>query len=80
MDSRGYSSKIVKANLEADISSPGVMLGRFCISNEVPAKDTAAFFAVSRMTIYKWFTGQWIPRKRQAERIAEVLEKAGFKV
>jgi len=31
------------------------------------------------MTIYKWFTGQWIPRKRQVEKIATVLEKANFK-
>jgi hypothetical protein len=80
MDSRGYSSKIVKANLEADISSPGVMLGRFCISQEVPVRDAAEFFSVSRMTIYKWFTGQWIPRKRQADKIAETLEKANFKI
>lgn len=80
MDSRGYSSKIVKANLEASEESPGVKLGRFCISNEVPVKDTAAFFGVSRMTVYKWFTGQWIPRQKQADKIAEVLDKAGFKV
>jgi hypothetical protein len=80
MDSRGYSSKIIKANLEADCQSPGVALGRFCISTEVPVKDTAEFFGVSRMTIYKWFTGQWIPRQKQAEKIQELLDRAGFKV
>ncbi|NBW12194.1 MAG: XRE family transcriptional regulator [Caulobacteraceae bacterium] len=80
MDSRGYSSRIVKANLEASTESPGVVLGRMCISKEIPVTDTAEFFGVSRMTIYKWFTGEWMPRKQQAEKIAEVLKKAGFRV
>lgn len=75
MDNRGYASRIVKANLNADSSSPGVLLGRYCIEKEVPVVEVAQFFKVSRMTIYKWFTGDWIPRHRHSLKINEVLEK-----
>lgn len=80
MDSRGYSSRIVKANLNADTTSPGVVLGRYCILKEIPVSDVSEFFGVSRMTIYKWFKGLEIPRKKQGERIAEVLKKAKFSI
>ena len=59
MDNRGYASRIVRANLDADVKSPGVKLG------------------VSRMTIYKWFTGEWIPRKAHEEKIGDMLKKVG---
>ena len=76
MDNRGYASRIVKANLAADSKSPGVALGRFCITKEIPVSDVADYFDVSRMTIYKWFVGEWSPRKQNAEKIWEMLEKA----
>ena len=76
MDSRGYSSRIIKANKEASISNPGVLLGRMCIAKEIPVSDVSEFFGVSRMTIYKWFKGLEIPRRKQIERIEEVLAKA----
>lgn len=78
MDSRGYSSKIVKANKEADISNPGVLLGRMCIAKEIPVFDVAQFFGVSRMTIYKWFKGAELPRQKQITKIEEVLAKSKF--
>lgn len=80
MDNRGYASRIIKANLEADTESPGVVLGRFCIQKEIPVSDVAEYFTVSRMTIYKWFVGEWIPRKSKAEKILEMLKKAKFKL
>jgi len=78
MDNRGYASRIVKSNLTADSSSPGVLLGRYCIEKEVPVVEVAQFFKVSRMTIYKWFTGDWIPRQGHSLKINEVLEKLGY--
>lgn len=78
MDSRGYSSRIIKANRDAP-STIGVMLGRYCISKEIPVADVATFFGVTRMTIYKWFKGLETPRQKQEERIREVLEQSGFK-
>lgn len=80
MDNRGYASKIVKANLEASTESPGVALGRFCIAKDIPVSDVAAYFSVSRMTIYKWFVGEWAPRKDNAERIWKMLKQAKFNV
>lgn len=78
MDNRGYASRIVKANLEASVESPGVALGRFCITKEIPVSDVAEYFGVSRMTIYKWFVGEWLPRKSNAEKISEILKRAKF--
>jgi hypothetical protein len=77
MDNRGYASRIVRTNLEADLKSPGVKLGRFCIKNEYPVREVAEYFGVSRMTIYKWFTGEWIPRKGHEAKIVEMLKRVG---
>lgn len=78
MDNRGYASRIIKANLAADQESPGVALGRFCIHKEIPVSDVAEYFGVSKMTIYKWFVGEWSPRKTNAEKIWDMLKKAKF--
>ena len=74
-DFRGYSARIIRANKEADTASPGVMLGRLCISQEIPVSDVAQFFEVSRMTIYKWFKGIEMPRQKQIEKIEDALKK-----
>lgn len=73
MDNRGYTIRIVKANAKADSTSPGVKLGRFCISKDIPVHDVAASFGVSRMTVYQWFAGKWVPRQAHVERIEKVL-------
>ena len=78
MDNRGYASRIVKANLAASVESPGVALGRFCITKEIPVSDVAEYFGVSRMTIYKWFVGEWLPRKSNVEKIQGILKQAKF--
>lgn len=75
MDNRGYTTKIAKANLAADLNNPGVKLGRFCIGKDIPVSDMAKLFGVSRMTIYKWFTGEWVPREKHIEKMRGVLGK-----
>ena len=77
MDDRGYSLRVVRANEQADPSSIGVLLGRVCIKKEIPVMEVAEFFGVSRMTIYSWFSGTGIPRKRNEQKIQTVLEKLG---
>lgn len=79
MDNRGYATRIVRANRDANADSLGVKLGRFCIANDYPVREVAEYFGVSRMTIYKWFTGDWIPRKAHAAQIEEMLKRVGFK-
>ena len=69
MDHRGYSKRIVDANAKATTDSLGVLLGRHCIRHEISAADIAKQFDVSRMTVYKWFTGEAEPRLKRRLRI-----------
>jgi len=72
-DNRGYSSRIVSANSLASTESLGVLLGRYCITKDISASDISEAMSVSKMTVYKWFTGKTIPRKSQEERIREII-------
>lgn len=72
-DHRGYSSRIVSANGLADTNSLGVVLGRYCIVKDISVSEIADAMSVSKMTIYKWFTGKTLPRKSQEERIKEII-------
>lgn len=72
-DNRGYSSRIVGANSLANIDSLGVLLGRYCIAKDISANDISEYMVVSKMTVYKWFTGKTIPRKSQEERIRVII-------
>ena len=68
-DNRGYSSRVIGANSLANIDSLGVLLGRYCISKDIPASEISDAMLVSKMTVYKWFTGKTMPRKSQEGRI-----------
>ena len=74
VENRGYSLKLVEVNKNAPTTHPGVMLGRLCITQDIPVADVAQFFKVSRMTIYKWFIGEWIPRKIHTEKISDIVQ------
>lgn len=73
MDRRGYTFRLVHANKKADGRHPGVKLGRFCIERDISVREIADHFGVSRMTIYKWFLGEWYPRNQHTTRIEELL-------
>lgn len=74
-EARGYSIRLIEANKEANDDHPGVQLGRLCIAQEIPVSDVAQFFGVSRMTIYKWFKGKELPRRKKVEKIDEIIAK-----
>ena len=74
MDTRGYTLRIVRANKVANAKSPGVKLGRICIEKDIPVREVAEYFGVSRMTIYNWFVGEWIPRKIHTEKISDIVQ------
>jgi transcriptional regulator with XRE-family HTH domain len=78
-ESRGYSSRLIETNKNAPATHPGVTLGRLCIAQDIPVADVAQFFDVSRMTIYKWFKGTEMPRKKQIEKIEDVVAKLKLK-
>ena len=79
-DNRGYSNKIANANLNADLSSAGVKLGRFCIEQDKRVLDMAEEFNVSKLTIYKWIDRSRIPNERHSALILEYLERQNEKV
>ena len=41
MDNRGYTTRVVRANRDANADSLGVKLGRFCIANDYPVTEVA---------------------------------------
>ena len=79
-DNRGYSNKITNANINADVDSAGVKLGRFCIKNDRRVFKVAIKFKVSKLTIYKWFDGSWIPNKKHTDQILKYLVMEDAKV
>ena len=79
-DNRGYSKKIILANKEASEKSVGVQLGRYCISRDISVVEIADYFRVTRMTIYGWFDGTWIPTLKHKEKIIEMLKNGGWDV
>ena len=79
-DHRGYSNKIANANINADLSSAGVKLGRFCIAGEKRVSAIAKEFNVSKLTVYKWFDGSWIPNGKHTAQILAYLERESEKV
>ena len=79
-DNRGYSNKIILANKEASEKSFGVRLGRYCIPRDISVSEIADYFKVTRMTIYGWFDGTWIPISKHKEKIIEMLKNGGWDV
>lgn len=60
--SNGYSHSIVQLVKKADSRLIGVALGRLCIERNIPVRQVAERFGVSRQTVYSWFTGKHIPK------------------
>lgn len=56
--SHGYGVHTAKKVKEADGHLLGVKLGRLCVENDIPAKEVAEKFYVSRQTVYNWFVGK----------------------
>jgi predicted transcriptional regulator len=72
---RGYSTLTVQEIMEANASLLGVQLGQICVQRDIPVTDVAEFFSVSRVTIYKWFTGKAVVSGKHVEKIKKLLER-----
>lgn len=59
----------------ADSSLLGVKLGRVCLNKDIPVKDVAEFFGVSRMTVYSWFRGKTLVSGKHSDKMKKLLEK-----
>ncbi len=53
----GYSRQLANKVNCADKKLLGVKLGLLCLDKDVPVKQIAESFGVSRMTVYFWFYG-----------------------
>lgn len=81
MSNRGYSMRLNQLNNAAYVEDPrhlGVLLGRFCIDNNVSVIQVAKDFGVTRQCVYNWFTGKTRPRAETAvlikDRMLETTE------
>ncbi len=72
---RGYSQHIVEANLQADPSNIGVLLGRTCIANKIPASLIAEELEISKQSVYDWFSGKAKPTKDKESLIVQLIQK-----
>lgn len=75
MTHQGYSTKLVRANNEANINNIGVRLGYVCIIRDISVVDIARKFGVSRQTIYNWFTGRVTPPPKAEAKIRQFIEE-----
>jgi hypothetical protein len=65
---RPYSDKFLRDLSEnAEENNIGVELGRLCVAAKLPATYVAVALEASRMTVYSWFRGQDIRKKRRKE-------------
>lgn len=79
MDCRGYSLRIVDANNKASPDNLGVKLGRLCISKGISAAEVAEILGVTRVAVYNWFTGKFVPRAAHERKIEEFIKTRRLK-
>lgn len=64
---RPYSDKFLSSLSTADATQVGVQLGRLCVDGNLPASYIAIALGATRMSVYNWFRGQDIRRKKRKE-------------
>jgi len=69
--SRSYSQEFRIELYKLDRTLPGVSLGIACLEANLPAKYVAPVLKVSRMTLYSWFRGA--PMRKKKEELVRAL-------
>ena len=78
--SNRYSLSLLRRNKEAYDNNKGakdnlgLVLGNFCIANNIPVQTVANHFGVSRRTVYAWFLNKWKPRNKHVVDITKFIE------
>lgn len=72
---KGYSVLTIQEIEEANPNLLGVKLGRICVKRDIPVKDVAEFFGVSRVTVYAWFRGKMIVSGKHVQKVQELITK-----
>lgn len=71
---RGYSLRLIADVEAANPDLVGVRFGKLCISRDLPVRDMASEFEVTRATMYRWFTGRAMPRGKHIIRMLNALD------
>lgn len=72
---RGYSTRLIADVEAADPKLIWVRFAKLCIAQELPVRDVAEKFGVTRATVYSWFTGRAKPRSPHISRMLRILDK-----
>lgn len=62
---RPYGDKFLRFLNETQEKELGIELARLCVAANIPASHVAAALEASRMTVYGWFRGQDIRKKKR---------------
>lgn len=71
----GYTLAQLEINKRADGRRLGVKLGRICIAKNIPVKEVAEYFSVSRLTVYKWFSGRSDPSASRRDAVEKLIAR-----
>tara|TARA_R110000803_G_scaffold49384_2_gene102609 strand:- start:135 stop:467 length:333 start_codon:yes stop_codon:yes gene_type:complete len=61
--SRPYSDKFLIGLQSADEDRVGIQLAKVCVESSLPLLYVAEYFGVTRMSVHKWFRGDYIKEK-----------------
>ena len=71
---RGYTPKIIELVKNGDSDQLGVKFAKFCIAKKLSIEKVSKELGVTRMTLYRWFTGSNI-RKENRDAIKQFMKK-----
>lgn len=74
-DGRGYRKSVYDEIMSSNSTRLGVVLGKLCVTKNIPVTDVASFFGISRQAVYLWFRGEVSPSKRHTEKLEKLLDK-----
>jgi DNA-binding transcriptional regulator YiaG len=72
---RGFTQATIAANQAADWHRIGVGLGRFCITESIPASVVATALGVTKWTVYRWFSGECEPHRSHKKLIRTFIKR-----
>jgi hypothetical protein len=72
---KGYSILTIQEIKEANPNLLGVKLGKICVGRDIPVKDVAEYFGVSRVTVYAWFRGSGVVSGKHVEKVRVLIGK-----
>jgi hypothetical protein len=72
---KGYSVLTIQEIKEANPNLLGVKLGKICVERDIPVKDVAEYFSVSRVTVYAWFRGKMVVSGKHVEKVLALITK-----